>query len=109
MPAALSASGPRSCSDSNATRCGVGVPAAGSTYVFNQSGQEIAVGGLLSLFDAEGPCANAVKDSQRTKTRPETTRTLSVLWSSRELGERLEAAGVTLIGYRALRAAMRSG
>src|SRR5688572_17627154 len=50
------------------------------TYVFNASGQTIDLEGLLCLFDAEGPCANAVKDSQRTKTQASTTRTLSVVW-----------------------------
>ncbi len=49
-------------------------------YVFNHGGQEIEVGGLICLGDADGPCANAVKDAQRTKTRPETTRVLAVLW-----------------------------
>ncbi|MCA9002080.1 MAG: hypothetical protein KDB61_09165, partial [Planctomycetes bacterium] len=39
-------------------------------YVFNASGQTIKVAGLLCLHDADGPCANAVKDSQRTKTSP---------------------------------------
>jgi hypothetical protein len=48
--------------------------------VFNASGQEIDLAGLLCLFDAEGPCANAVRDAQRTKTREETTATLSVVW-----------------------------
>jgi DNA/RNA-binding domain of Phe-tRNA-synthetase-like protein len=58
----------------------VGVAAAGEKYVFNRAGQEIDVSGLLCLFDAHGPCANAVRDSQRTKTRPETTHTLSIVW-----------------------------
>src|SRR5262249_8909662 len=35
----------------------VGVAPAGSSYVFNASGQTIDLGGLLCLFDAEGPCA----------------------------------------------------
>src|SRR3954471_9668633 len=48
----------------------VGIAPAGSSYVFNASGQSIDLGGLLCLFDAEGPCANAVKDAQRTKTSP---------------------------------------
>jgi hypothetical protein len=48
--------------------------------VFNESGQEIDVGGLVCLFDADGPCANAVKDSQRTKTSAATRRTFSVIW-----------------------------
>ena len=62
----------------------------GATYVFNASGQSIDIGGLLCLFDAEGPCANAVKDAQRTKTTAETTRTLSVVWAATGLEERLE-------------------
>jgi DNA/RNA-binding domain of Phe-tRNA-synthetase-like protein len=49
-------------------------------YVFNAAGQEIELEGLLCLFDAAGPCGNAVKDAQRSKTRPETTETLSVVW-----------------------------
>ena len=56
------------------------VPRAEQTYVFNASGQTIDIDGLLCLFDAEGPCANAVKDSQRTKTHAGTTETLSILW-----------------------------
>jgi DNA/RNA-binding domain of Phe-tRNA-synthetase-like protein len=55
----------------------------GASYVFNASGQTIDLGGLLVLADAEGPCANAVKDAQRTKTHPGTRRTLSVVWTPR--------------------------
>jgi DNA/RNA-binding domain of Phe-tRNA-synthetase-like protein len=58
----------------------IAVGAAGECYVFNRAGHEIDVGGLLCLYDAEGPCGNAVKDAQRTKTRPETRGTLSVIW-----------------------------
>jgi DNA/RNA-binding domain of Phe-tRNA-synthetase-like protein len=58
------------------------VPGAGSAYVFNRSGQTIDVAGLVSLADDEGPCANAVKDAQRTKTSPETTRVLVIVWGS---------------------------
>ena len=58
----------------------IGIAPPDTAYVFNASGQEIDVGGLLCIFDAEGPCANAVKDAQRTKTTPETRRTLSVIW-----------------------------
>src|SRR5262249_8915587 len=39
----------------------VGVAPPGAGYVFNAAGQVIELGGLLCLFDAEGPCANAVK------------------------------------------------
>lgn len=61
----------------------IGIAEPGSSYVFNQGGQEIDVSGLLCLFDAEGPCANAVKDAQRTKTTEATRRTLSVIWGVR--------------------------
>jgi DNA/RNA-binding domain of Phe-tRNA-synthetase-like protein len=50
-------------------------------YVFNSAGQEIRLRGLLCLHDASGPCSNAVKDSQRTKTSAETRRTLSIIWA----------------------------
>lgn len=84
----------------------VGLAAPGTTYPFNASGQVIDVAGLLCLFDAEGPCANAVKDAQRTKTTPSTTRTLSIVWGTNALPGRtaqtatwyralLEAAGAT--------------
>lgn len=63
-----------------------------SSYVFNASGQEIRIDGLLNLFDAGGPCANAVKDSQRTKTHDGTRRTLSVLWGTSAYPERTHAA-----------------
>lgn len=61
---------------------------AGARYVFNASGQEIDLAGLPCLFDAQGPCANAVKDSQRTKTSGATRRTLTVIWGSTRLGGR---------------------
>ncbi len=60
----------------------VDVPAQGSSYVFNRGGQEIDVGGLLCLFDADGPCANAVKDAQRTKTTGVTRRVLAIVWGA---------------------------
>jgi DNA/RNA-binding domain of Phe-tRNA-synthetase-like protein len=58
----------------------IAIASAGTSYVFNASGQEIDVSGLVCLFDAAGPCANAVRDSQRTKTSAETRSTLSVIW-----------------------------
>jgi DNA/RNA-binding domain of Phe-tRNA-synthetase-like protein len=70
----------------------VAVAPAGTSYVFNRSGQEIAIGGLLSLWDAEGPCAGPVKDSQRSKTHAGTVRTLSVVWGSTALPGRAQAA-----------------
>lgn len=71
----------------------------GETYVFNASGQTIDVEGLVVLADAEGPTANAVKDAQRTKTGPTTTRTLSVLWGTGADRARLDEAATW---YRAI-------
>jgi DNA/RNA-binding domain of Phe-tRNA-synthetase-like protein len=70
----------------------VGLAPVGARYVFNASGQEIDLAGLLCLFDAEGPCANAVRDAQRTKTHAGTTATLSVLWGCAGHEPRLSAA-----------------
>src|SRR5205085_7373658 len=72
----------------------VGLAPAGASYVFNASGQSIDLGGLLCLFDAEGPCGNAVKDAQRTKTGADTRRTLSLIWGSVTLpGRAAQAEG----------------
>jgi len=67
----------------------IGLGAKDAQYVFNAGGQTIDVEGLLCLFDVAGPCANAVKDAQRTKTSPATRRTLSVVWACEGLEERL--------------------
>ncbi len=48
-------------------------------------GQTIDLSGLLCLFDAEGPCANPVKDAQRTKTSPATTQVRCVVWGTTAL------------------------
>ncbi|MDP3238119.1 MAG: phenylalanine--tRNA ligase beta subunit-related protein [Myxococcales bacterium] len=77
----------------------VGLAPEGASYVFNQGGQTIDLAGLLCLFDADGPCANAVKDSQRTKTTPQTTKTLSILWGTSALPGRAHTAASW---YRAL-------
>lgn len=70
----------------------IAIAATGTSYVFNPAGQEIDVSGLVCLHDAPGPCGNAVKDSQRTKTRDETLRTLSVIWGAKGFERELEAA-----------------
>ncbi|MDC0711082.1 phenylalanine--tRNA ligase beta subunit-related protein [Stigmatella sp. ncwal1] len=70
----------------------IGIAPEGSQYIFNASGQTIELAGLLCLFDAEGPCANAVKDAQRTKTAADTRRTLTVLWGTKALGDRTARA-----------------
>lgn len=77
----------------------VGIAAEGASYVFNASGQVIDLAGLLCLFDAEGPCANAIKDAQRTKTNEQTRRTLSLIWGTNALPER---AGQAERWYRSL-------
>lgn len=77
----------------------IAVAGPGDAYVFNPAGHEIQLAGLLCLFDGAGPCANAVKDSQRTKTGPDTVRTLSVVWGVAGHEARLDA---TVAWYRAL-------
>src|SRR5262245_32924122 len=69
----------------------VAVAPAGSRYVFNPSGQEIDVAGLVCLFDRDGACASPVKDAQRTKTGADTGRTLSIVWGTRALSGRTAA------------------
>jgi len=69
----------------------VRVAGPGSAYVFNTAGHAIDLEGLIGLEDADGPCANAVKDSQRTKTTAETTRILAVVWGTRALPGRAAA------------------
>jgi len=70
----------------------IAIPPTGTQYVFNATGQTIDVGGLVCLFDADGPCANAVKDAQRTKTSGSTRRTLSIVWGTSTLPGRATAA-----------------
>jgi DNA/RNA-binding domain of Phe-tRNA-synthetase-like protein len=77
----------------------VSIAPSGVSYVFNASGQIIDVSGLLCLFDAEGPCANAVKDAQRSKTDAATRRTLSLIWGTAALPGR---AAQTEAWYRSL-------
>lgn len=77
----------------------VAVAQPGEEYVFNASEQVIALAGLPCLYDATGPCANAVRDAQRTKTSATTRRTLSIVWGSRELGDRTQQ---TVAWYRQL-------
>lgn len=77
----------------------VAVADEGTRYVFNAAGQEIDVSRLLCLHDASGACANAVRDAQRTKVRPETGRTLSVVWGTVAAPGR---AAQTAVWYRNL-------
>lgn len=66
-------------------RLTVGVAEKDAKYIFNASGQEMDIGGLLCLSDQEGPCANAVKDSQRTKTHDDTQNCLYLIWGTSDL------------------------
>lgn len=77
----------------------VSIAPEGATYVFNASGQVIDVGGLVSLHDADGPCAGPVKDSQRTKTHAGTRRLLALVWGTRAAEGR---AALTAAWYREL-------
>lgn len=65
----------------------IDIAQAGTSYVFNASGQVMDLSGLISLFDADGACAGPVKDSQRTKTSASTLRTLTVVWGTTALAE----------------------
>jgi len=69
----------------------IGLVPPDTEYVFNPAGQVISIGGLLSLFDGDGPCGGPVKDSQRTKTHEKTHQTLSVVWGSTALPGRSHA------------------
>lgn len=83
---------PISVVDLEKARAPLRVEVAGpGAYVFNPSGQELRHDGLLCLVDTDGPCANAVKDAQRTKTDGATRETLTVVWAP--------------VGYEALAAA----
>ena len=63
-----------------------------SQYEFNRSGQTMDLSDLLCLFDQDGPCANAVKDSQRTKTDSKTRETITVIWGTKESPRQSDAA-----------------
>ena len=68
------------------------VAPAGTSYVFNPSGQTIDASGLLCVYDRQGPTGTPVKDAQRTKTSATTRATLSVVWGTRALPGRTQAA-----------------
>lgn len=85
--------------DRTTTPLRLAIASEDASYVFNATAQEIRLAGLLCLHDASGPCANAVKDAQRTKTTAATTAVLCVVWGTRELEARTAA---TVEVYRAL-------
>lgn len=71
--------------------CHVACGDVDSSFVFNKAGQEIRVDGLLCYFDADGPCANAVKDAQRTKTNDTTQSVTIIIWGTKALPQRADA------------------
>lgn len=77
----------------------VRVAPAGTSYVFNPSGQTIDASGLVVLCDAQGPTGTPVKDAQRTKTHDGTVAALAVIWGTRALPGR---TAQTVAWYRAL-------
>lgn len=62
----------------------IGIGRPEEHYIFNASGQDMELKGLICMYDAQGPCANPVKDSQRTKTNANTRRSLTIVWGSLE-------------------------
>lgn len=81
-----------------ATGLVVRLGAAGERYVFNASGQEIDVAGLLCVARANGTAlGNAVKDSMASKTTSATRNVLAVIWASRRA---LDAAALTTVCER---------
>ena len=71
----------------------------GTTYAFNPSGQVIDAGGLLCLYDADGPSGTPVKDAQRTKTHDDSQNMLAIVWGTHALPGR---TAETVAWYRSL-------
>ncbi len=59
----------------------------GESYVFNPSGQELNLQGLMVLANPTGAVGSPVKDSQRTKVHSQTARFLIVVWGTAVLPE----------------------
>ncbi|HIB69843.1 MAG TPA: hypothetical protein EYO33_33390 [Phycisphaerales bacterium] len=64
----------------------------GESYIFNPSGQELKVEGLLLLADQDGATGSPVKDAQRTKISESTRNFLVVVWGTADLPESLARA-----------------
>ena len=54
----------------------------GESYIFNPSGQELDIKGLLVLADAEGPTGSPVKDAQRSKISEASSEFLVLTWGT---------------------------
>ncbi|MDP7115037.1 MAG: phenylalanine--tRNA ligase beta subunit-related protein [Myxococcota bacterium] len=53
------------------------------SYVFNASGQEIGLRGLIVVCDGDTPRGTPIKDSMATKVNEETDRVLAVIYGTR--------------------------
>ncbi|MFA5507470.1 MAG: phenylalanine--tRNA ligase beta subunit-related protein [Vulcanimicrobiota bacterium] len=69
---------------------------AQESYVFNASGQELKLEGLLVVCDQVGPAGSPVKDSQRTKVSDDTREFFVVVWGTSELAPRLREVGARI-------------
>lgn len=69
---------------------GIRIGKENEKYIFNSAGQEIDLKGLLCFTDIDGPCANPVKDSMRSKISGESVATITVLWGTRDLLEQVK-------------------
>jgi DNA/RNA-binding domain of Phe-tRNA-synthetase-like protein len=71
---------------------------AEEAYVFNPSGQVLDLRDLLLLAREphDEPCATPVKDSQATKTRPETRRILGVVYAPEAMSREAEWAAARM-------------
>lgn len=72
---------------------------AGTSYVFNPSGQVIDASGLVCLWDERGPSGTPVKDAQRTKTHGDSRNVLAIVWGTQAL---LGRTAQTVRWYREL-------
>ncbi len=70
----------------------------GESYVFNPSGQVLELRDLLLVARApsDEPCATPVKDSQTTKTRPETRRILGVVYAPEAMSREADGAAARM-------------
>jgi DNA/RNA-binding domain of Phe-tRNA-synthetase-like protein len=70
----------------------------GEAYVFNPSGQILDLQDLLLVAREphDEPCATPVKDSQATKTRPETRRVLGVVYAPDGMSREAEWAAARM-------------
>jgi DNA/RNA-binding domain of Phe-tRNA-synthetase-like protein len=69
---------------------GIRIGKENEKFIFNSAGQEIDLKGLLCFTDIDGPCANPVKDSMRSKISGESVTAITVLWGTIDLLEHVK-------------------